>query len=171
MYERYLSGTFLVLCSTMTDLITAPKETRAQRPIASPQLVLLFDGLCGFCDKTVQHIFKHDKRGTMMFAPLQSDFAKQVMARHPRFQKIDSMIVIERHGETETAYAYSAAALRIASYLGGIHSLANVTRVVPPKIRDVFYRLFARYRYRLFGKHESCPLPTKEQRARYIAMP
>jgi predicted DCC family thiol-disulfide oxidoreductase YuxK len=136
-----------------------------------PELVLLFDGLCGFCDRSVQHIFKYDKKGTMMFAPLQSDFAKEVLDRHPRFKTIDSMIVIERTGKKETAYARSAAALRIARYLGGIHSLASILRVIPAPIRDLFYKLFAMNRYRLFGKKESCPIPTKEQRARYLAMP
>jgi predicted DCC family thiol-disulfide oxidoreductase YuxK len=149
---------------------TAPQV----QPIAkatSAELVLLFDGLCGFCDKTVQHIFKSDKKGTMMFAPLQSDFAKEVLERHPKFKSIDSMIVVERHGNVETAYARSAAALRIATYLGGVHALANIFRIIPPPIRDVFYKIFAKNRYRLFGKKESCPIPTKEQRSRYIAMP
>jgi predicted DCC family thiol-disulfide oxidoreductase YuxK len=156
----------------MTSTVVDPASSlKSAAKSDSADLVLLFDGLCGFCDKSVQHIFKYDKKGTMMFAPLQSDFAKEVLDRHPRFKSIDSMIVVERHGNTETAYARSAAALRIASYLGGIHSLANVLRIIPPRIRDVFYKLFAKNRYRLFGKKEACPIPTKEQRARYIAMP
>jgi predicted DCC family thiol-disulfide oxidoreductase YuxK len=155
----------------MKDQTIAKAPAQVPTSKKQPELVLLFDGLCGFCDKTVQHIFRHDKRGTMMFAPLQSDFAKEVIARHPRFKSIDSMIVVERNGDSETAYAYSAAALKIASYLGGIHSFAKISRILPPKVRDLFYKLFAKYRYRLFGKHESCPLPTSEQRARYIAMP
>lgn len=154
-----------------TPSTQSTSQSRAVSTAGSSELVLLFDGLCGFCDKTVQHIFKYDKRGTMMFAPLQSDFAKEVLDRHPRFKTIDSMIVVERHGTTETAYARSAAALKIASYLGGVHGLAGIFRVVPAPIRDLFYKLFAKNRYRLFGKKATCPIPTKEQRARYIAMP
>ena len=156
--------------------IIAEKEASIEQasqttPQAQPELVLLFDVLCGFCDNTVQHIFKHDKKGTMMFAPLQSHFAKEVLDRHPRFKSIDSMIVVERKGTSETAYARSAAALKIARYLGGIHALANAARILPPVVRDLFYKLFAKNRYRLFGKKDACPIPTKEQRARYVAMP
>jgi predicted DCC family thiol-disulfide oxidoreductase YuxK len=155
----------------MINTITANTEQKSADKAAQPELVLLFDGLCGFCDKTVQHIFKHDKKGTMMFAPLQSDLAKEALDRHPRFKTIDSMIVLERKGDRETAYARSAAALRIAKYLGGVHSLAVGLRIIPAPLRDLFYKLFAKNRYRLFGKKESCPIPTKEQRARYLAMP
>lgn len=137
----------------------------------TPSLVLLYDELCGFCDKTVQYILKHDKQGTMMFAPLHSDLANAVLARHPRFLSVDSLILVERAGDTETAFAYSAAALRLATYLGGMHKLVLVVKILPPKMRDHFYKLFAKYRYRLFGKHQTCPLPTPEQRARFIAMP
>lgn len=152
--------------------ITTEKKTIAETTSQQqPELVLLFDGLCGFCDKSVQHIFKYDKKGTMMFAPLQSDFAKAVLERHPRFKSVDSMMVVERHGDKETAYVQSAAALRIATYLGGIHSLLNVGRILPAKVRDLFYKVIASNRYRLFGKKAACPIPTKEQRARYLAMP
>jgi predicted DCC family thiol-disulfide oxidoreductase YuxK len=157
------------MVSTITASTASPTQPATKAEPA--ELVLLFDGLCGFCDTAVQHIFKHDKKGTMMFAPLQSDFAKEVLDRHPKFKSIDSMIVIERTGKVETAYARSAAALRIGSYLGGVHSLANIFRIIPPPIRDLFYKLFAKNRYRLFGKKEACPIPTKEQRARYLAMP
>jgi predicted DCC family thiol-disulfide oxidoreductase YuxK len=157
------------MVSTITASTASPLQPASKAKPA--ELVLLFDGLCGFCDTAVQHIFKHDKKGTMMFAPLQSDFAKEVLDRHPKFKSIDSMIVIERIGKVETAYARSAAALRIGSYLGGVHSLANVFRIIPSPIRDLFYKLFAKNRYRLFGKKEACPIPTKEQRARYLAMP
>lgn len=155
----------------MENTIIAKKEVIEKEQITQPELVLLFDGLCGFCDKSVQHIFKYDRRGTMMFAPLQSDFAKAVLERHPRFKAVDSMIVVERQGEQETVYVRSAAALRIARYLGGIHSLANAGRILPAKVRDLLYKIIANNRYRLFGKKAACPIPTKEQRARYLAMP
>jgi predicted DCC family thiol-disulfide oxidoreductase YuxK len=155
----------------MENTVKTKEEVGKKDRHAQPELVLLFDGLCGFCDKSVQHIFKYDKVGTMMFAPLQSDFAKAVLERHPRFKSVDSMMVVERKGNQETAYVRSAAALRIASYLGGIHSLLNVGRILPPKVRDFFYKLIASNRYKLFGKKDACPIPTKEQRARYVELP
>ncbi len=157
------------MVSTITENTVANSNPVTQTKTS--ELVLLFDGLCGLCDRSVQHILKYDKKATMMFAPLQSDFARAVLDRHPEFKSIDSMLVVERHEDVETVYARSAAALRISTYLGGFHALALVFRVVPPPIRDVLYNLVAKSRYRLFGKKESCPIPTKEQRARYIAMP
>lgn len=141
------------------------------QPESTPKLVLLFDGLCGFCDGTVQYIFRHDKKETMMFAPLQSGYAKEVLDRHPRIKSIDSLIIVERHGDLETVYVRSAAALKIAGYLGGIHSLLLATRLVPAPIRDIFYKVFAKNRYKWFGRKEACAIPTPAQRARYIALP
>ncbi len=58
--------------------------------------VLLYDGLCGFCDKSIQLILRHDRRKTLRFAPLQSSYAKAIIGRHPELQNIDSVILVER---------------------------------------------------------------------------
>jgi predicted DCC family thiol-disulfide oxidoreductase YuxK len=132
--------------------------------------VLLYDGVCGFCNKSVQMIIAHDRRGVMRFAALQSEFAKSVIARHPQLKNVDSLVLVERSPETgeERVRVRSAAVLRVASYLGGFWKLLLAFIVVPAPIRDYFYDLFARYRYRLFGKHDACLLPPPEVRARFI---
>jgi predicted DCC family thiol-disulfide oxidoreductase YuxK len=132
--------------------------------------VLLYDGVCGFCNKTVQTILKYDRRGTLRFAPLQSEFAKGVVARHPELANVDSVVFVEKESGTglERVSVRSTAALRVASYLGGPWRLALVARILPTSLRDYFYDLFARYRYRLFGKYDSCMLPPKEARARFV---
>lgn len=140
-------------------------------PEKQPELVLLFDGLCGFCDRTIHHILKHDKKGVMMFAPLQSGYAREVLARHPKFQGVDSMMIVERHGDLETAFVRSAAALKIASYLGGAHQIAQVGRILPPPLRDLIYNGIAKVRYKIFGKKDACPIPTPAERKRYVALP
>jgi predicted DCC family thiol-disulfide oxidoreductase YuxK len=132
--------------------------------------VLLYDGLCGFCNGTVQFILARDRRGTMRFATLQGEFARQVIARHPELAAVDSLILVDRDAATgdERVYARSAGALRVARYLGGPWSAMQALTIVPLFLRDWAYDLFARFRYRVFGRYDSCPVPTPEQRARFI---
>ena len=68
----------------------------------------------------------------------------------------------------EKVYVRSEGALRVARYLGGAWHLARVVAIVPHPLRDWAYDAFARIRYRVFGKYESCRMPTPEQRARFI---
>ena len=132
--------------------------------------VLLYDGVCGFCNKTVQVVLDHDRRGTMRFAPLQSEYAKSIVKRHPALRGVDSVVLVERSPETgeERVFTRSGAALRIASYLGGFWKLFLVARIIPAPVRDFFYDLVARYRYRFFGRYETCLLPPSEVHARFI---
>jgi predicted DCC family thiol-disulfide oxidoreductase YuxK len=118
----------------------------------------------------VQFVLEHDRRGTMRFATLQGDFARDVIARHPELAAVDSLVLVERDPATgeEQVYARSAGALRMARYLGGPWNIARTLSIVPPFLRDWAYDLFARFRYRLFGRYDSCPLPSLEQRARFI---
>ena len=131
-------------------------------PIDRP--ILLYDGLCGFCDGTVQFILRHDRRGTMQFATLQGETGQRVLSRMPDLQGVDSLVLLEG----DRVRIKSEAALRIAGYLGGAWKLALALRIVPRVVRDWAYDLFARHRYRLFGKHDSCPIPAPEVRARFI---
>ena len=91
-------------------------------------------------------------------------------ARHSELNNVDSVVLVERSSDTdeERVFIRSDAALRVVAYLGGWWKLLLVFRVLPRPVRDFFYDLFARYRYRLFGKHDSCPLPSPEVRARFI---
>ena len=132
--------------------------------------VLLYDGLCGFCDGTVQFILKHDRRGTLRFATLQGDFARDVIARHPEIDGVDSLVLVERDGPSgnERVYVRSDGAIRVARYLGGAWNLARAAAIVPRFLRDSAYDGFARIRYRVFGRYDSCPIPSPEQRARFI---
>jgi predicted DCC family thiol-disulfide oxidoreductase YuxK len=131
--------------------------------------VLLYDGLCGFCNKTVQTILTHDRRGTMRFAALQSAYGEAVLARRPELQGVDSVVLVEGgRNDAERVFIRSDAALRIAAYLGGWWRLLLVFRVVPRAVRDFFYDLFARYRYRLFGKYDQCLVPSPEVRSRFV---
>jgi predicted DCC family thiol-disulfide oxidoreductase YuxK len=133
-----------------------------------PDLVMLYDGVCGFCNKSVQFMLDHDRKKTLRFAALQSDFGKAVIARHPGLEKVDSVVLVDRSGGEERIRVRSSAALGLSGYLGGFWGLARVTWIIPKPIRDFFYDLFARNRYRFFGKYDSCMLPPPEVRGRFL---
>jgi predicted DCC family thiol-disulfide oxidoreductase YuxK len=131
--------------------------------------VLLYDGLCGFCNGTVQFVLPRDRRGVLRFATLQGDFGRAVVERHPELAGVDSLILVERGtGGAEVVYVRSAGALRVAHHLGGAWRLAGLLQIVPRVVRDGAYDAFARVRYRLFGRYDACPLPSPEQRARFL---
>ena len=131
--------------------------------------VLLYDGTCGFCNRSIQVVLRYDRRKTMRFAALQSRYAQAVLERHPELAGVDSLMLIERDaaGE-EQVFIRSTAALRVAGYLGGLWLLLQVFMLVPGRLRDYFYDQFARRRHKLFGRSDSCLLPTPEERARFI---
>jgi predicted DCC family thiol-disulfide oxidoreductase YuxK len=138
--------------------------------------VVLFDGVCNFCDRSVNFIIDHDKRGYFKFAPLQSEEGGRLAAEYgfepavggklgeDGLVQIDSVILVEG-GQ---AYTHSTAALRIVRGLSPPWPMLYALVVVPRFIRDYFYKLFARYRYRFFGKKDQCMIPTPEIRARFL---
>lgn len=130
--------------------------------------VLLYDGVCGFCNKTVQMILDNDRRGAMRFAALQSDYGRSVVERHPEIQGVDSVVFVEKNGEGEHTFVRSTAALKVAAYLGGFWKVFLCAYVVPRPLRDYLYDLFARNRYRFFGKYDQCMLPPAETRSRFL---
>ena len=130
--------------------------------------VLLYDGVCGFCNKSVQTVIDHDRRGAMRFAALQSDYGAGMIERHAELRGVDSVVYVERAGGVERVYTRSDAALKVAAYLGGPWKIFLAAKVLPRGLRDYFYDLFARNRYRLFGKYDTCLLPPPEVRARFF---
>ena len=140
----------------------------ASTPTEPP--VLLYDGLCGFCDHSVQFVLARDRHARLRFAPLQGEFARGVLARHPELAGVDSLVLVERDAATgeERAFVRTDGALRVAHHLGGAWRLTALLRGVPRGLRDLAYDAFARVRYRVFGRHDACRLPAPEQRARFL---
>lgn len=132
--------------------------------------VLLYDGLCGFCDRAVQFVLARDRHARLRFAPLQGEFARGVLARHPELAQVDSLVLVERDARSgqERIFVRSDGALRVAHHLGGAWRLTALLRVLPRGLRDLAYDAFARVRYRLFGRHDTCPIPAPAQRARFL---
>ncbi|MEN1969547.1 thiol-disulfide oxidoreductase DCC family protein [Lentibacillus sp. N15] len=126
--------------------------------------IILFDGACNFCDKSVQFILKRDPNGRFKFASLQSDIGKDLLRKYDAPSDIDSMVLIEGN----KCYFKSSAALRICKNLKGLWKLLYFLLAVPKPLRDVFYKIIAKNRYKWFGKKESCMLPSPEERKRFL---
>jgi predicted DCC family thiol-disulfide oxidoreductase YuxK len=131
--------------------------------------LLLYDGTCGFCAATVQFILRHERQHVLRFAALESRTGRQIRARHPRVGTADSMIWVEHPGDTnERVVDRSAAALRIARYLGGPWRLVLLAAVIPRLVRDPFYDFVARRRHQLVDEHVQCRVPSPEVRRRFV---
>ena len=132
--------------------------------ILKKQPILLFDGECGFCSKSVQFFLNHEKNKKMHFAPLESKTGKELRAYFEIDSKIDSVILIKEH----SAYIKSCAALRLAPYMKGLWPLMMAFVIVPPFIRNWVYDLVARRRMKIFGRVENCALLPKEDKERFL---
>ncbi|MEB3071948.1 thiol-disulfide oxidoreductase DCC family protein [[Mycobacterium] vasticus] len=131
--------------------------------------LLLYDGVCGICNRAIQTIIRHDRHGTLRFAALDSDFARGVIERHPDLRDLDSMVFVDNPGRSdEQVSVRSAAGLRVVSYLGGPFRILLAASVIPANLRDRLYDRFAAVRYRFGGRHGICPVPTPEVRARFL---
>ena len=125
--------------------------------------IVLFDGICNFCDASVQFIMKRDG-GAFRFASLQSDIGQELVARFG-LQEVDSVVLIE----DEKAYTKSTAALRIAKKLGRLWPACYIAVIIPKPLRDKVYDWIAKNRYRWFGKKDVCMLPSEKDRARFLS--
>lgn len=127
--------------------------------------LILFDGVCGFCTRGVQTLFRLDRRGLLHFAPLQSDLGRHIcLANGLDPEQFDTFIYAR---PDQPILVRSDAALAIAAMLSFPWSLLRVFRLVPRPLRDAAYDLVARNRFRFFGRRETCHLPTPEERARF----
>ncbi len=133
--------------------------------------LILYDGVCGLCNRLVQFVLKRDSRGQFRFASLQSKLAGSILQRHGvNQQDLDTMYIVSDYQEsTERLATRSDAAMSILRHLGGIWRLvAAVLSVLPHGLRNGSYNLIARNRYRIFGKYENCMIPEEKHRHRFL---
>jgi predicted DCC family thiol-disulfide oxidoreductase YuxK len=134
--------------------------------VTSEGPLLLYDGVCALCNGAVTFVLKRDRSRAVRFAPLQGETAARLLAERPELTGIDSMVWIDRNGR---AYTRSGAALAIARHAGGgWAATATLARIFPAVLRDAIYDLVARWRYRVFGRYDACPLPPSEHRSRFL---
>jgi len=130
--------------------------------------ILLYDGVCGLCNRLVQFVLKRDAGAHFRFASLQSNFASRILQRHGLDpHDLDTLYVVEEPGERLTAR--SDAVISLLRQLGGPWgAVAVLLRALPRRLRDWGYGVVARNRYRLFGKYESCLLPQEKYQHRFL---
>ena len=128
--------------------------------------IVLFDGVCNLCDKSVRFIFRHDPSGYFQFAPLQSETAQKLLAEAgASVPDLNSILLIE----DGKVYSHSTAALRIARRLKAPISLLWAGMILPRPLRDAIYKTIAKNRYKWFGQKETCEMPPKGLRERFLA--
>ena len=119
------------------------------------QRVIIFDGVCGFCNKSVDTLIRIDTQKRFHYTSLQGEFVKSLTLQ----KNIDSIVFYENG----TLYYKSTAILKILRSLGGIWIFTNLFYFIPRVIRDYIYDFIAKYRYKIFGKMESCRMPKKDE--------
>src|ERR1700676_1987117 len=139
--------------------------------------IVLYDGVCGLCNRFVQFILRRDRNAIFRFASLQSAFASRILARHQiNPGELDTVYVVvspdsnNPTGESnELLLSRSDAALFVLKQLGiPWRVAASLMQLFPKFLRDSASNAIARHRYRLFGRSETCPLPRAQDRQRFL---
>src|SRR5580704_3618750 len=133
--------------------------------------ILLYDGVCGLCNRVVQFVLRHDNDAVFRFTALQSALSAHILTRHgANPTDLDTFYVVLNHDQgSEQLLARSDAVVYVLKQLGGFWQIAAfLMGVLPRVLRDWGYGVIARNRYRMFGRHDTCPVPSAETRARFI---
>ena len=126
--------------------------------------VVLYDGMCKLCNRSLKFILGIDRQGRLKFASLQSNYGRTILTTHGRHtDPMDTLMLLEG----SRLSTKSTALIRIAKYLGGVWPLAIVAFIIPRFMRDAAYDVLARNRYSIYGKHDTCPLPDSEFEDRF----
>ena len=134
-------------------------------PVSSdPHPIIFFDGVCNLCNAAVQFVIKRDSQAKFRFASLQSDYARSVLPNADPVQRELYSIILLKDGRL---FERSDAVLEIARELSAWRWLYGF-RILPRVVRDFVYKIIASNRYRMFGKRDSCMLPTPELKDRFL---
>jgi predicted DCC family thiol-disulfide oxidoreductase YuxK len=164
-----LLATFRLSTDTANNTEIIAMNSEAQK--IPGKHVLFYDGVCGLCSHFTQVVIRYDKKGEFAYAPLQSDFARGVLKAHGKNpDDLDTIYVLANYGTPkEMLYRKSSAALYIGKQLNGLTLvLATIASIIPTPIRDWGYDRVASSRYKVFGKYDTCMLPSPDVKERFI---
>jgi predicted DCC family thiol-disulfide oxidoreductase YuxK len=132
--------------------------------------ILLYDGVCGLCNRMVQFVLRGDREGTFRFAALQSGFAARILARHGiQAGELDTVyVVVNFELAEERVLSRSDAVIFVLKRVGIGRFIGPLLQCVPRPLREWGYGVVARNRYRMFGPFDSCVLPSEENRTRFL---
>jgi predicted DCC family thiol-disulfide oxidoreductase YuxK len=146
--------------------------TEVERKAIEGRALLLYDGVCALCNGSVQFLMKHDRLDRFRYAPLESSLGREVLARFDIHTFPDGVVLLtEALTRMEHLYQRSDAVAEALLRLSAAWRLAGrALRLVPRPWRDWGYGIVARFRYRLFGRYDTCPIPSPEQRGRLLGV-
>jgi predicted DCC family thiol-disulfide oxidoreductase YuxK len=133
--------------------------------------IVLYDGVCGLCNRLVQFVLKNDRNDVFRFASLQSKLAEQILVRHRlRSESLETVYVVLDYGlAEERLLSRLRAVVFVLQQLGGpLTYVSAILRVLPAPVQNFLYGLVARNRYRVFGRYETCPLPDSDTRSKFL---
>jgi predicted DCC family thiol-disulfide oxidoreductase YuxK len=144
------------------------------------RLLVIFDGHCGFCNRSVRWFLTRDRNDRLRFVASESPKVAAILARHkitqsdrglgsPTLAPSTVLVVSDLQGPAEQVLVRSDAAIAMLRELPRPWpAIAAIFRIVPRPLRDLGYRLVARFRYRIWGRLETCPIPTAQERIRFL---
>ena len=128
--------------------------------------IILFDGICNFCNRTINIILKYDTQAYFQFAPSQSTAGKDILQQFKLDQKASASVILI---DNEKVYTKTDAVIQIATHLKGWPRLFLGLKYVPKPLRDFGYDVIAKNRYAIFGERETCRIPEESIRHRFLA--
>ncbi|NYF78237.1 thiol-disulfide oxidoreductase DCC family protein [Granulicella arctica] len=147
--------------------------TPAEHTAIAGRSLILYDGVCGLCNRLVRLLIRIDRAGQLRFAPLESSLGIEILSRFPSAPTELEGIVLIANAVTphETLHRRSDAILEALRRLHSPYpTFAILLHLAPKFLREWVYGLIARNRYRLFEKFDTCPIPTEAQRSRILGM-
>ena len=130
-----------------------------------PARIVIFDGVCNLCEFSVNFIYERDRKGKFTFTPAQSPLGQKLLQKYQiNTDKLDTVVLVKH----DRVYSRSTAAFKIAEELDPPWNTLQFFSWLPLAIRDYLYDWIARNRYKWFGKKESCMIPTKELKSRFL---
>lgn len=129
------------------------------------KMTVLFDGVCNFCNASINFVIDRDKKGVFKFAALQSDIGQEILKKYGLKQTNFDSIILEKEGKI---YQKSDAALEIVRNMDGLWKVFYIFKIIPSFLRNPVYNLIAKNRYRIFGRTDACRIPTPELKARFL---
>lgn len=127
--------------------------------------IVLFDGVCAFCNYWVRFIFKYNKQKDLFFLPLQDERAADLLPNGLTPSELKSVVYYNKG----TVFTQSTAALKVGKELNFfLRILSNILLIIPKIIRDKVYNFIAKNRYRWFGQYDTCPLPTDSLKKQFL---
>ena len=146
--------------------------TEEERSAIEERALLLYDGVCALCNGVVGFLLRHDRLDRLRYAPLQSSLGREMLARFNIHSFPDGVVLLtDALTPKERIYQRSDAVAAAMLLLSRPWQLAGKgLRLIPRLLRDWGYRLIARFRYRLFGRYDTCPVPPPEQRNKLLGV-